>query len=105
MPNLHDVPPSFWTCTNVTPVISLLLLCLPIAPGCGYAEPSSILTRTAMKAATAKKPVIRIAVVESDPLRFVGFRALFDSEPDFELIAAALPDIGVLEGIDLVLVS
>jgi DNA-binding NarL/FixJ family response regulator len=58
-----------------------------------------------MKAAPAKKPLIRIAVVESDPLRFVGFRALFDSEPDFELIAAALPDIGVLEGVDLVLLS
>ena len=58
-----------------------------------------------MKAAPAKKPLIRIAVVESDPLRFVGFRALFDSEPDFELIAAALPDIGVLQGIDLVLLS
>jgi DNA-binding NarL/FixJ family response regulator len=58
-----------------------------------------------MKAATAKKPVIRIAVVESDPLRFVGFRALFDSESDFELVSAALPDIGVLEGIDLVLLG
>ena len=38
----------------------------------------NILPRILMKAATAKKPVIRIAVVESDPLRFVGFRALFD---------------------------
>jgi len=45
-----------------------------------------------MKAAVARKPVIRIAVVESDPLRFVGFRALFDSEPEFELISAALPE-------------
>ena len=41
-----------------------------------------------MRAAVARKPVIRIAVVESDPLRFVGFRALFDSEPEFELISA-----------------
>ena len=43
-----------------------------------------------MKSATApaKKPVIRLAVVESDPLRFVGFRALFDSESDFELVSA-----------------
>jgi hypothetical protein len=41
-----------------------------------------------MKAAVARKPVIRIAVVESDPLRFVGFRALFDSEPEFELVSA-----------------
>ena len=55
-----------------------------------------------MKAAMAKKPLIRIAVVESDPLRFVGFRALFDSESDFELVSATLPDISVLPGIDLV---
>jgi DNA-binding NarL/FixJ family response regulator len=58
-----------------------------------------------MKAAIAKKPLIRIAVVESDPLRFVGFRALFDSESDFELVSATLPDIGALEGIDLVLLG
>ena len=34
----------------------------------------------AMKAAPTKKPLIRIAVVEGDPLRFAGFHALFDSE-------------------------
>lgn len=60
---------------------------------------------TAMKPAPAKKPPIRIAVVESDPLRFVGFRALFDSEPDFELISASLPDIGTLQDIDLILLG
>jgi len=58
-----------------------------------------------MKAALAKKPLIRIAVVESDPLRFVGFRALFDSESDFELVSATLPDISTLQGIDLVLLG
>jgi DNA-binding NarL/FixJ family response regulator len=58
-----------------------------------------------MKAAMAKKPLIRIAVVESDPLRFVGFRALFDSESDFELVSATLPDISALPGIDLVLLG
>jgi DNA-binding NarL/FixJ family response regulator len=58
-----------------------------------------------MKAAMAKKPLIRIAVVESDPLRFVGFRALFDSESDFELVSATLPDISALTGIDLVLLG
>ena len=60
---------------------------------------------TAMKAAPTKKPQIRIAVVESDPLRFVGFRALFDSEPDFELVSASLPDISVMQDIDLVLLG
>lgn len=58
-----------------------------------------------MKAAMAKKPLIRLAVVESDPLRFVGFRALFDSESDFELVSATLTDISALQGIDLVLLG
>ena len=59
----------------------------------------------APKAAPTKKPLIRIAVVESDPLRFVGLRALFDSEPDFELISASLPDIGPHQNIDLALLG
>jgi len=58
-----------------------------------------------MKPALAKKPTIRIAVVESDPLRFVGFRALFDSEPDFELNPASLAEISVEKNIDLVLLG
>src|SRR5215467_2712062 len=62
-------------------------------------------TGTTMKAAVAKRPAIRIAVMESDPLRFVGFRALFDAEPEFELISATLPEISVLEGIDLILLG
>src|SRR5690242_2844460 len=61
--------------------------------------------KTMKAAAVARKPVIRIAVVESDPLRFVGFRALFDSEPEFELISAALPEISMLQGIDLILLG
>ena len=58
-----------------------------------------------MKAAVAvaRKPLIRVAVVESDPLRFVGFRALFDTEPDLELVSASLADLGQLQAIDLVL--
>jgi len=58
-----------------------------------------------MKAAPAKKSHIRIAVVENDPLRFVGFRALFESEPDFKLISASLPEIGMQQNIDLVLLG
>jgi DNA-binding NarL/FixJ family response regulator len=60
---------------------------------------------TAMKAVAAKKPAIRIAVVESDPLRFVGFRALFDAETDFELLSASLADLTSIENIDLVLLG
>jgi DNA-binding NarL/FixJ family response regulator len=60
---------------------------------------------TAAKPALAKKPPIRIAVVESDPLRFVGFRTLFDNESDFELVSASLAELGTLQGIDLVLLG
>ena len=52
-----------------------------------------------------EKPRIRIAVVESDPLRFIGFRALFDSEPEFDLISVALPEIAKVEGVDLILLG
>lgn len=58
----------------------------------------------ATKTALAKKTPIRVAVVESDPLRFVGFRALFDNETDFELISSTLPEIGTA-AIDLVLLG
>jgi DNA-binding NarL/FixJ family response regulator len=58
-----------------------------------------------MKPAVARKPLIRIAVVESDPLRFVGFRALFDSEPDFELNSSTLQEITAERNIDLVLLG
>ncbi len=53
----------------------------------------------------AKKPLIRLAVVESDPLRFVGFRALFDSEPDFELVSSSVAELAHQENIDLVLLG
>ena len=57
------------------------------------------------KSSTPRKPPIHIAVVESDPLRFVGFRALFDSEPDFELSACSLTDIASRQGVDIVLLG
>ncbi len=57
------------------------------------------------KAAAAKKPRIRIAVVESDPLRFIGFRALFETEKDLELVAASLDEVAKGDNIDLVLLG
>ena len=54
-----------------------------------------------MKAARARKPLIRIA----DLLRLVGFQALFDSASGFKLVSASLADIGRLQSIDLVLLS
>ncbi len=58
-----------------------------------------------MKPAPAKKPRIRIAVLESDPLRFVGFRALFDTESDLEILASSIPEVPTLGNVDLVLLG
>jgi DNA-binding NarL/FixJ family response regulator len=61
--------------------------------------------QTCAKGKMARNPLIRIALVESDPLRVVGFRALFDSESGFDLVSASLADIGGLQSSDLVLLS
>jgi len=48
---------------------------------------------------------IRVAVVENDPLRFVGFRALFDGDSDFELKSCSPSSIFKNRGHDLVLIG
>src|SRR5262249_29769535 len=58
-----------------------------------------------MKPDPARKPRIRIAVVESDPLRFVGFRSWFASEGVFELSAVSLTNLPERDDVDLVLLS
>jgi DNA-binding NarL/FixJ family response regulator len=58
-----------------------------------------------MKPSPARKPPIHIAVVESDPLRFVGLCSLFESEPDLELHAATATEIATRSDIDLILLS
>ncbi len=58
-----------------------------------------------MKPSPARKPPIRIAVVESDPLRFIGFRTLFESEPDLELQAVTAAEVATRSNIDVILVG
>jgi len=48
---------------------------------------------------------MRIAVLESDPLRFVGFRALFDTESDLEILASSIPEVPSLGVVDVVLLG
>jgi len=55
--------------------------------------------------AVHSKPKIHIALVESDPLRLVGFRALLESESDLEMISASLPEIAVQTKVDVVLIG
>ncbi len=52
-----------------------------------------------------QKQLIRIAVVDNDILRFVGFHTLLESEKDFELIYASLSDIDRLDSIDVILLG
>jgi DNA-binding NarL/FixJ family response regulator len=58
-----------------------------------------------MKPAPAKTAKIRVAVVESDPLRFIGFRSLFDTEKDLELTACQLAEVGNRRDVDIVLLG
>src|ERR1044071_7615455 len=52
-----------------------------------------------------RKPKIRVAVIEPDPLRLVGCPPLFDTEPDFELVAATLQSVITEPQIDLALLG
>src|SRR5271157_4749206 len=54
---------------------------------------------------SAVKSPIRIAVVESDPLRFVGFRTLFDGERGFAIQSFTPSSIFGARGYDLVLIG
>jgi DNA-binding NarL/FixJ family response regulator len=61
--------------------------------------------RNLMATSPEKKPIIRVAVIDSDPLRFVGFRVLLSSESDFDLRSVTLSEIGTDQAVDVVLVG
>jgi DNA-binding NarL/FixJ family response regulator len=58
-----------------------------------------------MEPSSEKKRRIRIAVLETDPVRFAGFRALFDSESDLEIQASSIPEVPSLGAVDVVLLG
>ena len=58
-----------------------------------------------MKNGQVMKTMVRIAVVDSDPLRFVGFRALLSPQADFDLQSVSLAEIGTHQGADMVLLG
>jgi DNA-binding NarL/FixJ family response regulator len=58
-----------------------------------------------MKASLPKRQLIRIAVIETDPLRSVGLHALLDSASDFELSFTSLSEVGARPNIDLALLG
>jgi DNA-binding NarL/FixJ family response regulator len=58
-----------------------------------------------MRTSLPNRHPIRVAVIESDPLRFVGLHACLGSELDFELSCTSLSEAGALQNIDLVLLG
>jgi DNA-binding NarL/FixJ family response regulator len=58
-----------------------------------------------MKISRVRKATVRIAVIDSDPVRFVGFRALLSAESDFEFQSVALAEIATNRGVDIVLLG
>jgi DNA-binding NarL/FixJ family response regulator len=49
--------------------------------------------------------MVQIAVIDSDSLRFIGFRALLSTEFDFDLKSVSLAEIGTYQGADVVLLG
>ena len=54
---------------------------------------------------TRRKGPVHIAVVESDPVRFVGFSALFRSERDFELHSVMISELIRDQNVDVALLA
>jgi DNA-binding NarL/FixJ family response regulator len=53
----------------------------------------------------SQKPAIRVVVVDSDPLRLLGFHALLESEPDFEFGYASISDLDCHAHVDIILLG
>ncbi len=58
-----------------------------------------------MRGSLLKRQPIRVAVIESDPLRLIGLRTCLGSASDFELSSISLSDAGAQQSIDLVLLG
>src|ERR1700677_2705420 len=56
-----------------------------------------------MKITLPKGHCMHVAVVETDPLRFAGFRAVLESQSDLQLTAVSLSEVGATKGMDVVL--
>ena len=58
-----------------------------------------------MKTKREQSPAIRVAVLEGDPLRFIGLRSLLESEHDFTLVSVAIGDLGMLGDKDVLVLA
>jgi DNA-binding NarL/FixJ family response regulator len=53
----------------------------------------------------SQKPIVRVVVVDGDPLRLIGFRTILKSERDFDLTYASAPNVEHLDDIDVILLG
>jgi DNA-binding NarL/FixJ family response regulator len=58
-----------------------------------------------MQTLKVRKTMVQIAVIDNDPLRFIGFRELLSSESDFDLQSVSLAEIGTPQGADVILLG
>jgi DNA-binding NarL/FixJ family response regulator len=58
-----------------------------------------------MKSSQTEKTTVRIALIDCDPLRFLGFCALLSSESDFELQPVPLNEIGTHDDVHVCLLG
>ena len=54
---------------------------------------------------SSRRNIIRVAVVESDPVRFVGLRAIFSSEPDIQIRAATVRSVQQAQNDDIIVLA
>lgn len=54
---------------------------------------------------SSRRNIIRIAVVESDPVRFVGLRAIFSAEPDIQIRAATVRSVQQAQNDDIIVLA
>jgi len=51
------------------------------------------------------RPMLRVALIESDPLRLVGFRALMEGEVDLQMISTSIPEMAVPANFSVVVIG
>jgi len=55
--------------------------------------------------AKMSRPMLLVALIESDPLRSVGFRALLEGEADLEMISISIPEMAARASFDVVVIG
>jgi DNA-binding NarL/FixJ family response regulator len=56
-----------------------------------------------MKVKPTTQPILGIAVIEDDPIRFVGLRSILDLAPSFHLFATSISDMAMVQSVDIVI--